>query len=173
MINPDVKLLVEAELKTGEKLLWADKPRQFPLRRIGLLYIFTGIFWIVLLSAIIKPIFASLGADVETGVGSMFPSSSLIFFLVGGLVIFIPTKEAYALTDQRGLILWRFPYRRVASLSAELMLNSRHSGDEHIGTLNFDHLFWVSPMRLLFKKSFKKISNPKQVEGLIHRAFNL
>lgn len=171
IIDQELKDKILPELRAGEKLIWADKPQKFPMNYIGLIYIVFAIVWAIIVVTIIRPLFSNAGAlDVDMVI-PVFSYFSVFFFLLGLLLLIIPTRETYAVTDQRGLIFWRFPMRRVASLSPETLTNLSRTGKEEIGTLNAESGPPRTPMQMAFKKSFKNISNPKQVEDLIYKTF--
>ena len=75
--------------------------------------------------------------------------------------------EKLRLTDNPS----RMPLREVVNISPETSLNLGRSLGAEIGTLNSERARVTKPMQLAFKKSFKNISNPKQVEDLIFKTF--
>ena len=170
IIDQDLRNLVKPELRAGEKLLWVGKPRRFPIHFLGFAYIAFSIIWSIVVFTVVLQVTSDLGA-ASTTIGSIFSFLGVFFFLLGVLLVIIPTKETYALTNQRGLILWRFPLRKVANLSPEALLNLDRTGGTDVGTLNAEQGRPTTPMQLAFKKSFKNISNSKQVEDLIFKTF--
>ena len=75
--------------------------------------------------------------------------------------------EKLRLTDNPS----RTPLREVVNISLETSLNLGRSLGAKIGTLNSERARETTPKQLAFKKSFKNISNPKQVEDLIYNTF--
>ena len=115
--------------------------------------------------------------------GAMFSVVSLLFVCIGlgmvlwGLKMLIgPSKEIYALTDQRGFIISPFIKYRIASLSPEVLANSERKGRPERGTLSFKNSSnnWMAMMMNPYQtelSSFQNINHPKKVEDLIHKTF--
>jgi len=194
MINPDVKLIVEAELRNGERLLWADKPSKFPISFMAIYIVGFSIVWTTIAVSFVGvgafvSIVGSSAAETSTeaasagGVGIIFSLVSLLFVCVGigmvvwGLKMLIgPSKEIYAVTNQRGIIISPFIKYRIVSLSAEALANSERKGRPERGTLSFHNNTnnWMALMMNPYQTelaAFRKINNPKQVEELIHKTF--
>ena len=181
MINEDVRHIVEAELREGETLLWADKPSKKPISFMAIYITGFSIVWTTMAIGFVGAgAFASLFsvATVEdkataagtAAFGAVFSIVSLLFVAIGvgmilwGLKMLIgPSKEIYALTNQRGIVLSPFIKYRITSLSYEILKNSERKGDHQLGTLTFTNQTELN--------AFLKIKNPKQVEDLIHKTF--
>lgn len=194
MINEDIRSIVESELRSDEKLLWADKPHKFPLSFMAVYLTGFSIVWTLMaISFAGVGVFASLfGATTSDSTaevagigafGAVFSIVSLLFVAIGigmvllGLKMLIgPSKEVYALTNQRGIIISPFFKYRIASLSRDVLENSERKGAPDLGTLTFTAKgggimgMWMNPYQTELN-SFRKIQNPKQIEDLIHRTF--
>ena len=97
--------------------------------------------------------------------------------ILWGLKMLIgPSKEIYAITNQRGIIISPFFRYRVASLSPENLKNSERKGPPDLGTLTFTNkgngfmAMWMNPYQTELN-AFQKIQHPKEVENLIHKTF--
>lgn len=193
MINSDVRNIVETELRAGENLLWADKPYKFPLSFTAIyIFGFSVVWTTIAVSFVGVGAITSLlgGAGGETAIesagaaafGVTFSIISLIFVGVGigmflwGLKMLIgPSKELYAITNQRGIIISPFLKYRVATLSPEVLKNSERKGRPDLGTLTFNKGngimgMWMNPYQTELN-AFQKIENPKRVEDLIYKTF--
>lgn len=194
MINSDVRSNVDAELRSGEKLLWANKPHKFPfsfmaLYITGFSFVWTAISISFVGIGAITSIFGASTSDTATEVagssafGIAFSTISLLFVCIGigmflwGLKMLIgPSKEIYAITNQRGIIISPFFKYRVASLSPENLKNSERKGSPDLGTLTFTNKgsgmmgMWMNPYQTELN-AFRKIKNPKKLEDLIHKTF--
>ena len=192
MINPDVRHIIEPELRSGEKLLWADKPAKFPLSFMMIYILGFSIVWtlfaIGFFGAVVFGSFfdANVGETsndaVEAGAIRIgFSIFSFLFVVIGvgmivqGLKMLIsPSKEIYALTNQRGIIISPFFKYRIASLSPENLKNLERKGDPELGTLTFaskgNGMMGMKPYQTELN-AFLKIKNPKQVEDLIYITF--
>ncbi len=194
MINSEIRGVVEGELRSGEKLLWADKPAKFPLSFMAIYITGFSIVWTLmaigfvgvgLLTTIVGPVVAETGSEAAGGAafGLLFVGMSLFFVCIGagmilwGLKMLIgPSREIYALTNQRGIIISPFMRYRIASLSPESLRNSERKGNPELGTLTFTNkstgwmAMWMNPYQTELS-AFQKIENPKMVENLIHKTF--
>jgi len=194
MINSDVKPTIEAELRSGERLLWADKPSKFPLSFIAIYITGFSLVWtsmaisfvgVGFFASIVGPAAAETSAEA-TGVGAfgiMLSVISLLFVCVGigmilwGLKMLVgPSREIYAITDQRGIIVSPFIKYRIVSLSSEALANSERKGRPEMGTLTFKSQTngWMSLMMNPYQTelaAFQNINNPEKVEDLIHTTF--
>jgi len=194
MINPDVRSKVEAELRNGEKLLWADKPSKFPLSFMAIYITGFSIVWTSMaISFVGVGVLTSLLGSTSTetsaeavgagAFGIFFSLISLLFVCVGigmvlwGLKMLIgPSRELYAITNQRGYIISPFIRYRIASLSPEALANSERRGRPEMGTLTFKNQAngWMGMMMNPYQTelaAFQNINNPKKVEDLIHTTF--
>ena len=171
IIDQDLRNLVKPELRAGEKLLWADKPRRFPLNIWTSYFLGFSIVWTLMAVTITRATGEDSGVVPFNVIGIVFPIIGILFVIAGLFVFISPSKEIYAVTNHRGVILKRFLLRNTLSLSPEKMSNPERRGGSDIGTLNFESGMPRTTGQMFFRKSFKNISNPKQVEDLIYKTF--
>ena len=194
MINEEVRHIIEPELRTKEKLLWADKPSKKPISFMALYITGFSIVWTTMAVGFVgvgtfASMFGATSADSKAeaagtaAFGAVFSIISLLFVAIGvgmvfwGLKMLIgPSKDINAITNQRGVIISPFIKYRIASLSPENLKNSERKGGPNLGTLTFTNKgngimgMWMNPYHTELN-AFQKIKNPKQVEDLIHKAF--
>ena len=194
MINRDVRKAVETELRAGETLLWADKPAKMPLSFMALYMSGFSLVWTTMAVSFVGvgAVTAFMGegssetADTAAFGIAFFAISLLFVFVVIGVCMFLwglklligPSKELYAITNQRGIVISPFLKYRVANLSPEILRNSERKGRPDLGTLTFMGKgngfmgMWMNPYQTELN-AFQKIQNPKQVEDLIYKTFGL
>ena len=188
MIDPDAKALVSPELMPGERLLWAGRPQGRVWTFVGVWTVGFSLFWLAATLPMLL-VFAFGSGEMVDGetppaaarvIGFLF---ALIFSGVGVVTLLMglrhlqgPTRERYAVTDRRGLIVSPFMGYRSASLSPDALMNSERSGKPSRGSLSFGGrggMFgtfnanpWKPPL-----DTFRKIKDPARVQALIHQTF--
>lgn len=195
MINPAVKSLIEGELRSGERLLWADKPSKLPISFMAVYITCFSLVWTFMAISffgvgVFTSILGATASDTSTeavgsaAAGTLFSAIALLFVCIGvamilwGLKMLIgPSKEIYAVTNQRGLIISPFIRYRIASLSGDVLANSERKGRSEIGTLIFSNKSsgWMGTMmnpNQTELDAFHNIVNPKKVEDLIYKTFS-
>ncbi len=190
MINEDIRHIIEAELREGEVLLWADKPVKRPITGIGVLrggiHIFGMVFICFWLLVVLFTEVANLALKI------VFISVGLIFalFAIGMRKqpfkhLFGPAYEVYAITDKRAIII--SPYWRLekASINSDDMADVLVKGSDTLGTVIFPKIkipvfvyaghkkYWdaFDAWQKSDLGAFHRIKNPREVENLIHKTF--
>lgn len=193
--DPNVEQLVQPELMTGEKLLWAGKPSPW---RHALLNISLPIFGLVLTAfgIFIYSQFTaqvlrstSLGRPSSTGFSTMFQFIIFIFIGAGiGMSLspiwrFIKALSlVYAITDQRALLIEKFPVNAVRAYSASDMSGLQRKGNEAQGDLIFAREVSYrrendqvtqrrTTRRVITPIGFFGIANPRAVSEIMTRTF--
>ena len=110
--EPSPLSIAEREMRTGERLIWADRPvapaRQMlamlPVTLFGMVFAGFAVFWIA----------AAASTTSNAGVFSFFPLFGLPFLLVGLGIMLLPVwawrgakKTVYAISSERLLIIAR------------------------------------------------------------------
>ena len=190
MINEEVEHIIEAELREGEELLWADKPEKRPITGIGILrggvHIFVMVFTGYWLLAVTFSEAASLTLKI------LFILFGLFFaaFAIGMRKqpfkhLFGPAHEIYAITNKRAIII--SPYWRLerVDLSSDDMVDFFIKGNDELGTIIFPKIkipvfvyaghkkYWdaFDTWQKSDLGAFHKIKNPYEVKNLIHQTF--
>ncbi|WP_427450176.1 hypothetical protein [Litorimonas sp. WD9-15] len=186
MINADVMSLVEAELHSGERLLWADKSRKMAMTILEKGIVGFLVFWLFMVALITLPTFFSGSEtfkitvnDVPKTVGlkeyllflSIFPifGFGMLAFVLA--VVKIRTGQVYAVTNQRSILISKFIMCRVSSIFHGQINRIERSGKSDFGTIEFvtseSRSFFFRGMNLLQMRAFSGIENPKHVEALL------
>jgi hypothetical protein len=102
-------VIAQREMRPGEKLVWAERPRPGALAHAGLT---TALFGIPFLAFALFWTFMASGATASGGIGVVFPMFGLPFIGVGLWLVGTPLWAAqraqstiYAITDQRLVIM--------------------------------------------------------------------
>jgi hypothetical protein len=195
MINEDIRHIVEAELREGEKIIWADRPRKHPFSQGALFYLIFASMWTFAMLFLFFPVGVISLIDsfliVTESEDAPSKSFSVVFTLMCLSLIFIgflmfrqsikniigPRSEVYGLTLSRGIIVSRFWGKRIASLSPQKLLVIERSEKNGVGTLLFDannppsqaYASFISLEAPL--NAFRNIQNPRDVETLIYETF--
>ena len=192
-INEDIRHIVEAELQQGEKLLWADIPTKFPFYKSTFLAMIFSLWVLIICVGIIGggTLLASTAEYKSNGSVLSFAvaivvSLIAIIFLCAILMhnpvklFFAPSKEIYALTDQRGLVVCSFLGPRFGVLNTVDFSTMVRVGDRAIGTLWFGEtnafgkyniIDWHFMYGTVCVNAFRNIKNPSEVEALIRNTF--
>lgn len=123
--------------------------------------------------------------DEDTGAGMfglIFLLFPLMFLLVGALALYTgaklffgPSRQIYAITNERGLVLEHFLGRRIGTISAQELKTYEKSGGDKVGTLKFGPGLSLFSMNAMFPKhplnTFYNVANPRDVEILIRKQF--
>jgi|GEM_PF-5982939 len=115
MSGGDGKAVPSEHLRAGERLLWSGRPQRARASVYGIMMLVMGglstlIGVVMLLSAIISPSLFIVFALLWTAMSAWN-------LYVGARFSFAPSRQVFALTDQRALIVETFLGKRVASLS--------------------------------------------------------
>lgn len=186
MINEEVRHIIEPELRPNERLIWVDRPASFPMNFTGVFLLTFSAFWCFIVLSI--GVFANGGEEVvpETGEASpflfwfvfvsLFLSLGLFQAFSGLKMVIGPSKQVYAITSERVIILDRFFSSRVASFRPDQLSQIEREGNDIKGDLTF----WSTPSNLSYASGpwktplnkFHKIRHPRDVENLIHQTFS-
>ncbi|MEL6369847.1 MAG: hypothetical protein AAFR03_03910 [Pseudomonadota bacterium] len=91
--------------------------------------------------------------------------------------VYMKSRELYAVTSERLIVVSRFPWRRLAFINPSLMPIVELSGGKEIGSLSFrgaeanllDKLLALYRIRLV---EFTNIHRPGEIQNLIAKTFN-
>ena len=172
-MDHEIKNVIEAELQTGEKLLWADKPQRFPIHFMFLMGTILGglfsligiIFWLGTL------ITGTYGATVFL---TVWTGMAMFFFWSYSKNLLGPSTQIFAITTKRAIIVERQGANRISSLNKSSFNQIQRTGNDDIGSLQFGNPPSVFQMGLNMQMpltTFHKISNPREVENLIRKTF--
>ena len=196
MINEDVRYMIEAELGEGEEVLWTDRPDGLYISTSALYGLVISIFWVgitaLLFGGGVFAIFTDDGnpdnamlsfyrnsADFRNIFWLMtvtFTGVSVYLVLYTSYLLISPSREKYAVTNLRGIIIRPFIRYRIINLSPDQLKSFERTGGPDYGTLTFKSKI-KTVLSLLTKShqkdvtAFHKIRNPKQVENLIYKTF--
>ena len=186
MINENIRHIIEAELQSDEKLLWADKPSQFPFSGK---YFFVLLFVVIWCSLTLPVTMLLFLGSVPTeqmrdgpGAGLLFKVIPLLFWGFGLLMLFMasrfffaPSRQIYGLTDRRAIIVERFLTSGVHTIHKEELSEIVREGHADCGSLIIRKRVHLAPRGWPYYQrmglGFYKIKNPKLVENLIHMTF--
>ncbi len=175
MINEALRHIIEAELRSGEKLLWCDSPARMPKPLMPIFYTLFVIIWLVGLIFMLR--FGGFLAAAKTS----FAFIAIPLFMLGaGLLIlwfsvkavFAPSKQIYGLTNSRAIIAENYGKGPIRSFGANELSNYSRKGSTDIGTLEFVGPSLTSAnfnMSSLSGSGFYEIQDPKYVENLIYK----
>jgi len=175
VINQDVRHIIEAELRSGEKLLWCDIPARMHKPLMPISYSIFIVFWLVGLISMV-----SFGGFLEAANTSALFIAIPLFMLCAGLLmlwfaikaVFAPSKHIYGLTNSRAIIVENRGKGPVRSFGANELSNYSRKGGTDIGTLEFvgPSMVTVSlDLSSLSGRGFYEIQDPKYVENLIYK----
>lgn len=186
IIDKELRDKIQPELMAGEKLLWAGKPAKFPLSFMALYLTAFSVFWTFMVTGIFGVGISSEFGSSNSSMGSLnigfllfaslFICAGIGMFLVGLKTLISPSREIYAITNQRGIIISPFFRYRMASLSEDCLKNSERKGRPELGTLLFSGKssglmgMMMNPYQTELN-AFRKITDPKKVEDLIYKTF--
>ena len=175
MIDSDVKLAVQPELRAGEKLLWASKPQTFPINKVSFLLTVFVFFWTIMAMGMMGAFFIvdQSNSTYFSFIPGLFVLVGICLFLYCLKLIIAPSYQVYAITDQRGIIISPFLGYRTASLDKALLLNSERSGFRQNSTLQFGPKPSMMGLGMyqIHLNQFYNIKNAHEVEALIHKTF--
>lgn len=114
----------QRQIDHGEKLIWAERAgaakvafRHLPTALFGIPFLAFSIFWTVMASSM---------TSGESGMFGLFPLFGLLFVAVGAGLVLSPfwgyavgVGTVYAITDQRLMVLRKFPRYSVESYEPE------------------------------------------------------
>jgi hypothetical protein len=181
-LPPDLRSIVQNELKGGEKLVWADRPvpRLFTAATIvpmlfAVPWTAFAIFWTVMAGGFFESRSQPFPA---TGFRYAFALFGVPFILVGLAMLTTPVwtrramrRTAYAVTDQRAVVFTGgfFGTRRVQSFEPDrLAAMERTERADGSGDLIFEHL--TTRRRnghATVCRGFESVANVKDVEDTI------
>lgn len=171
--------MFKPELRAGERLLWAGKPASFPLNP-GAVFLAGFLTLWTAMAVFMSGMFMSQQGDIPLP----FSAVPFVFVCIGSLALLFsfkgliaPSRQIYAITDQRGIIISPFLGRSIASLNADILLNSVRKGSGDKGTLFFgpqismfnNQSFDALKVQL---NAFHNIKNAAEIESLIHKTFS-
>lgn len=186
VINEDIRHIVEAELREGEELLWADKSRKLSFSVMEKSIIGFLVFWLACCFLIVLPI-TLLGDEpykvtvngVEKFVGlweylmflSIFPAFALLMFAWVLGFAYLRTGHFYAITDKRVFIISKLFGKRVASFHPDKLGKiQRYKTKTDFGSINFfseTHKKFDALMKPFELQTLSGIKNLREVESLI------
>ncbi len=173
-------------LHSGEQLLWAGRPIPLRFAAKGLPRVFIGFVWLVFVYFIFKQVGSmGRGSSVShSAVGSAFGIFQIIlglFALFGIVMILSPlweyikaTRKVYALSNQRAILMDRWPAASVRSYSLKDMRQIERRGDDQQGDIIFareTRAYRYSGGRTSTSVTpigFLAIHNPREVEVLLN-----
>lgn len=146
MIDSDIRHIVERELVSGEKLLWAGRPMKMPLPWLAIGYLIFIIIWFI---GFLNMFF--FGGFSEFFTEEPFSVSALPFLLIPAFILCVglailwgtarlirrPAKQIYGLTQNRGLIIENKGKGPVHSIRPAELASLTRKGGSDIGTLEF------------------------------------
>jgi hypothetical protein len=188
MLPPDLDALVQAELVTGERLLWVGQPlpRRYLLFSIPIVLFaipWTGfaVFWVLTASGML---FGGMGnnAPGPGGFFACFPLFGLPFILIGLGLFSSPywllrkaRRTCYALTDRRAII-WEpgvFSSISVRSYGPDQLKRiRRNQRADGTGDLIFEEMatYDNEGHRSISSRGFMAIPQVRDIEELLRKA---
>lgn len=185
MTDESSRMAVESVLQRGERLLWVGRPIPWRLALNGLPRAGFGLLW----TAVVALMFVQAGGMSQK---SSFSSGSFtsplgiiqlvqgLFLLFGMATILSPvweylkaTRKVYALTDQRAILLDRFPATAVRSYTLRDLRQVERRGTDDQGDVIFAQETRVERYRgrrtssRVIPIGFLAIANPREVETLL------
>ena len=190
VLDPEVRNKINAELQSGERLLWAAQPipglyarGAWPLMIFGLVFTGFSVFWIGGAGAMIW--FSDDGPADDAGIGRIFncfPLFGLPFFAVGMGLVTSPIwmrraakRSIYAVTDRRAIICQGRPWGGVEIRSfgpGDLTSMTRVELSNGAGDLVFRELLTESYDSKGHRTSNRKVIGFVAIEG-VHDVENL
>ena len=196
MIEQDAAQIIETELLPGEKLLWADKPRQILTGAYYWAIFFLFSIFLLMGGPVVyalysgdMTVFDAYNLSVngeritsETSIDSLWSvlitlvAMMLFMLALGAGWVLLKMREVYGVTDRRAIIVSRFLQRRVASVNPTLTPYLDRSGNQRCGSLSFrgnEHGFPDKRLALYRVRhlSFWNIKNTAKVEALVFQRF--
>lgn len=188
LLPPNLDSAVRAELRQGERLVWAGTPRPWtfastaiPIFLFGIVFLGFSVFWTA--SALFMTRAASSqGHGGPSFMSDFFPLFGIPFMLVGLGMLLSPvgyrikaSRTAYALTDRRALVFEGsiLGGRTVRSYGPEqLGTMSRIERSSGAGSLVFEEVqSYVrtdnGPSVRTTRRGFLGIANVREVESLV------
>ena len=173
-LDPNISELIRPELRAAEKLLWVGKPARFPVTLVGLFNLLMLFIWLPIFVAVLyaNGVFEEIA---RSGVPPwLFIAVGIVlgFFVLRDTVFNVlgPSKDLYALTPERGIIVRDFIKKRVTSIPPDVLLNVHRKGGVTVATLDFypsrtKTATLVADHNLT---AFRNIEDAKRVEELIY-----
>jgi hypothetical protein len=176
--NENLQIKLRDTLRSKERALWLYENAWAP--KLHIAFLLYGLVFITIWCAIVFDMLGiGLLALATAESGSVFAIIPLLFvaigvgqFLLTVWALFRIKSFAYAVTDQRVIILNSFPPVFARSFGPEYLLSMSRSGSEAQGTINlrgsgvnvFTHKYfdYFMPPKLV------SIPDPKHVENLIY-----
>lgn len=189
MINDDVRHIIEPELDASEELLWADRPVKLMLTPIEKILCAFMLLWTVISGLIFVIHFFPIQTSYEIKSNGVLENITpfkyaltySLFLLVGLVMLafffwsaFERTRQFYAVTNLRLIIVSTIPFRKIISLPPQATLQIERSGGDACGSLRFQNAEELGH-RLVYNNfaynCFSAINRPKDVQDLILTTF--
>ena len=136
MDTTSIRSVLSSELRSGEKLLWVGSPARFPVYFSTLFpLLWAGGFVAFGLFALISALISATASGIIFML--IWLSFVSIFFYIHLRRLTAPSKQIYAITDQRGIILELQGQTRVASLSLAQLKSYERRNHGKLATLSF------------------------------------
>ena len=178
-LPPELQQRVRAELRAGEKLLWADQPVHDMYRRLTVTLRVIGIPWTAFSAFWIAVAVWFTLNGATPGVGWLFPLGGVPFVLFGAVLVSSPSwlgskarRTVYALTDRRAIVFDAgvFGGSKVRSFGPEraalMSLTERPDGS---GDLIFEVFRDPRDSGTTFRRGFKAVPHVREVQDLVLR----
>jgi hypothetical protein len=185
-INSEILPEVRPELWNAERVLWADRSAKIVLSWMEKYLFGFSIFWLIVVALLFLPQLTSGQETYEITINgvptevsftsfllfaSIFPLFGLVMLASVFVAANLRTKQIYAVTDKRSILISTFLMRRVTSIPHGNLIKVRRFGKNDVGSIEFHEKkpawFSFEPNRIFEMSIFSGISNPKVVEELI------